>query len=340
MSKKSASMPIKKAFTICPLHSSSWLISGEIGGRPLYLPVLRGAHGALLLDTGCASDVETVIIPALKELDISPSELKWILVTHCDVDHQGGNAGMKNWAPNAMLGCGAADRETVESPENLMRNRYDAYSDEHRLRYDEATRASILAEAGARQPVDVTFTGGEGIHLGNDWWVQVVRLPGHSRGHLGVYDSSTRTLYGGDAVHGAVYHGLDGSEKLCPTYLHVRDYLETVDRVESMPIEVYTGCHWPIMRGRETIARFCRQSRDFVAKAETLILDRIQHLNDKATLEKLCLELGASLGNWPEEVNSELRYAFHGHLVDLTERGLIETVQGSVPVRYRRTTES
>lgn len=320
---------------IVPLNPSAWLIVAEVGGRPLHLPVLKGFEGALLLDTGCAPDVESAIIPALAELGIGPSDLKWIVVTHCDVDHQGGNAELKRWAPEARLACGVADRETVESPEALMRNRYDAYAERHRVRYDDQTRASILEAAGAPQPVDIAFSGGEEIHLGDGWRLTVVSLPGHSRGHLGIYDSSAKTLYAGDALHGAVYYGLDGSEKLCPTYLHVSEYLQTVDTVDSMPLETYVGCHWPVMRGSEEIGRFCRESREFVKKVEALILERIQESRAGETLEDLCRELGSRLGNWPEAVNTELRYAFHGHLVDLAERGLIEPAPNTVPVRYR-----
>ncbi len=320
---------------ICPVFEDTWILRGEVGGRPLQLTLLRGSEGLLLLDTGCASDVEGLIVPAFEELKLSLSDLRWIVNTHCDVDHQGGNAGMKARAPSAILACGEADRETIVSPEAIMRRRYDAYREAHGIFYGEEARQWILKESGAEQPPDLTFAGGERLRLGEGRELEIVPLPGHSHGHLGVYDRANRALFAGDALHGSVYHGLDGSEALCPTYLYVPEYLRTADFVRELPLEIYVGCHWPVLRGRSAIVEFCDASRAFVVNAEGSILEALEAEPDGLTLRELCERCGPRLGNWPDAVHTELVFAFNGHMEDLQQRGLAEPVAGTSPVRYR-----
>src|ERR1041385_6742565 len=97
-----------------PLSSDTFLLRATVSERPLALPLLFGDDGVMLLDTGCAPHVQGVILPALRDLKVASSQLRWIVNTHCDADHQGGNYGMKQFAPRALLCCGDADREQVE----------------------------------------------------------------------------------------------------------------------------------------------------------------------------------------------------------------------------------
>ena len=311
----------------------TYLLTGAVYGRPLTLPLLVGDEGAMLIDTGCAPHVESLILPALRELGIEPDQLRWIVNTHCDVDHQGGNYGMKQLAPNALLCCGNADRAAVESPAAIIRDRYDAYRDRHAHFYSDEALHGLLTDLGRDQPVDVTFCGGERVRLGKGREVEILHLPGHSWGHLGVLDSRARTLFAGDAIHGSVYLGVDGKPTFCPTYLHVAPYRQTIHFIEHLALETFVGCHWPVMRG-EHIGQFCAESRNFVERAERLIIEAIKTSPRGLTLSELCRELGPKLGDWPESANHDLCYAFNGHLEDMESRGLIRESPGERPARF------
>jgi glyoxylase-like metal-dependent hydrolase (beta-lactamase superfamily II) len=315
---------------ITNLFDGVHLLHGEVGGRPLQLPLLVGPWRSLLIDTGCASDVSGLILPSLAHLGLEPGALSCIITTHCDVDHQGGNGGLKQAAPRALLCCGDADRAQVESPDTIYRLRYDACRLEG-IFYEGATRQWMMDQLGVAQPVDLTFRGGERLRLGPDWDLEVLHLPGHSHGHLGVLDRKHRVLFGGDAIHGAVYLDLGGKPALCPTYLHVAAYRQTINFISHLDLEAYCGCHWPVKTGG-AIGEFCAESRDFVERAESLILAA---LRQPRTLRELCLEVGPRLGQWPEPIHLELWYAFAGHLQDLTSRGLVRADAGGPPTRYR-----
>jgi glyoxylase-like metal-dependent hydrolase (beta-lactamase superfamily II) len=144
----------------------------------------------------------------------------------------------------------------------------------------------------------VTFVGGEHIRLGDDWEVEIVALPGHAKGHLGVLDAKNQALYGGDAIHGSVYLGFDGTPRLCPTYADLDDYLNTIRFIEHLPITTYVGCHWNVKHDSE-IKDFCAESREFVLRADHPF-EVCQRLR---TLEELCRELSPKWGEWPRAVD-------------------------------------
>lgn len=306
------------------LFDGVYLLEGEVGGRPLQLIYLNGENASLLMDTGCAQDPSKFIGPQIREAGGDPAALTWILNTHPDADHIGGNYEMKKLAPRAILACGEADRHICQGPECLMQYRYDAYRKDHQIFYDGDGLAWLEAESGKPQPIDVTFRGGEHIRLGSDWEVELLSVPGHAKGHLAVHDPLHQALYGADAIHGCCYRGLDGTVKLCPTYEDVDEYLGTIEAIEKLPITTYVGCHWPVKKAAE-IAEFCRESRDFVDRADRLLLEQ---LSAPQSLRELCTHLGPQLGDWPRGNDMELVYALGGHL-----RRLVDS--GGVAVRVR-----
>jgi glyoxylase-like metal-dependent hydrolase (beta-lactamase superfamily II) len=311
-----------------------FLLNGVIGGRPLVLSLFVGKEQCLLLDTGCAPDVETLILPGLAEIGIAPSRLTLVITTHCDVDHQGGNAGMKRAAPQAKLGCGLYDKRQVESPDVIMSTRYDAYRQDHGIFYDSATTQGFRQLLGMPQSVDFTLGGGEKIRMEEGWELEALHLPGHSEGHVGLWDHRHNILFGGDALHGNGCLDLAGKPAFCPTYLSIQPYLGTVRRVESLPLDGYVGCHWPIQEDRAGVKAFCQTSRAFVERAEQLIIAATEESESGATLLEICLKIGPELGDWPREVHRELCYAVAGHLTDLIARGRVSKSSIKSPVRY------
>lgn len=310
------------------LFQGVYMLEGEVGGRPLQLIYLKAVTASLLMDTGCAHDPSKFIATQIKQAGARVEDLTWILNTHPDLDHIGGNHEMKQLAPRAILACGEADRHVCQGLHSLMRYRYDAYRADHQIFYDGATLEWFRAEGGEPQPIDVTFLGGEHIRLSPDWEVELIPTPGHAKGHLAVYDPLHQALYGADAIHGRGYRGLDGAMKLCPTYENVDDYLRTISLIEELPITTYAGCHWPVKKDRE-VAEFCRESREFLEYTDRLI---VKQLSSPHSVREICTALGPSLGDWPREADIELVYAITGHLRRLVDTGrAMERVRKSEP---------
>lgn len=310
------------------------MIQGEVGGRPLQLMLLVGDK-SLLMDTGCPPDPKKVILPYFKKIGLNPRDLTYIVNTHCDFDHTCGNWGMKQAAPQALLGCGKPDEEMCASPLDLFTLRYNSYKHDHGIFYSGDVKKWILQQCGNHpQPMDICWMGGEKIRLSRDWEVELLHVPGHSHGHLAVLDRKHRAVYSADAIHGRELRGLDGSVKLCPTYLWIDEYLQTIQRIENLDVDTLIGCHWPIKRGTE-IRAFCAESRNYCLEAEQQILRELRASKGGLTLRDLCLQCGPRLGSWDHATDIELVYTFNGHVLRLESLGLIKVDRTNRLLKYR-----
>jgi beta-lactamase superfamily II metal-dependent hydrolase len=121
-------------------------IEAEVGGRPLYLFLFLGER-RLLLDAGCASTVEEFMVPALAELDLSLEDLDLLVVTHSDLDHQGGTRGLRQAKPTPWVGCGVLDVPLVSDRSALLADRYHAYLEDHGIKPDACARSPARPSA-------------------------------------------------------------------------------------------------------------------------------------------------------------------------------------------------
>lgn len=310
------------------------LISGLVGSRPLQLYLLCGSKRCILLDSGCAPDPDRMIFPYLRSIGMGPENIDMVINTHCDMDHCGGNHAIKRANPNVEITCGEKDRKLIENPQVMWEERYNAYDEQHGIHYDEATRHAIFEALGNPQSVDRTWGGGETLNLADDWHVEIHHTPGHSMGHLAVFDPRTRTLFSGDAVHGSMYPDLQGKPVLCPTYLQVDSYIETIHSLECLPVECLATCHWPLKKG-SAIRDFLAESLSFVHRAEQIVLSQLSSFPQGLALRELISKVGPQLGSWPRATEGELVYALAGHLDLLLSQGLIVAVPQTNPAIFR-----
>ena len=318
------------------IYPGAHLIECEVGGRPLYLPLLIGEKEAVLVDCGTRSHAAEDVSNYMEKIHLPGEALTLLVITHPDTDHSGGAGELASAHPRLRIMCGAADRPLIESPECLFSFRYDHYRQDHGIYYDEKTAAGIRDSCSGPVNVFLGLTGGETLTLGSDRIVEVLHLPGHSHGHLGIYDRQRRVLFYGDAIQGRGYQSLQGGWALCPTYLYVEPYLQTVSRIEHLGAECIVGCHWPLWRGEHEIREFCAASRNFVETADRLIYDYLARHADGATLRELCQALGGRLGEWPAPVHTELSFAFQGHLEHGVSQGTLSVDRSVHPILYRR----
>ena len=295
-------------------------IEAEVGGRPLYLFLFLGEQ-KLLLDAGCSTTVEASILPYLAGLGLGPRDLDLLLITHPDLDHQGGVHALAAANPNLTVACGALDRDLVSDPEFILERRYLAYVEAHGIGYDEDTSRWMREMCGEARPVDHVFAGGETIELAPGWDLSVFHVPGHSAGHLAVQDSRTGAFFSGDCIQGSVYLGLDGTPKLCPTYTDVDPYLETIERVRTLAPGELHGCHWPAARGSEVDA-FLDESCAYVERLDELVRACLVEADSGLTLRELIACVNGRLPRpWEPDVAAELVYSLNGHIERLVGLG-------------------
>jgi glyoxylase-like metal-dependent hydrolase (beta-lactamase superfamily II) len=176
--------------------------------------LIRGQGESMLIDTGnwtlpeYANGMGDFLV---KLLDTEKNDLKYILITHFHYDHTG-NAKMLKERYGAMVVCHPADKPIIEDPmivtrpENLTRFGVtpEAVLRDFNLKAGESLGLSdpgvIDTYWNFPVEVDVEVNDGDILEFGG-LKVEVVHLPGHCPGHIGVYNPHTGTLYSGDVLH-------------------------------------------------------------------------------------------------------------------------------------------
>lgn len=121
-----------------------------------------------------------------------------------------------------------------------------------------ALPAGMAVDSFHQQPVARVrhITEGDEIDLG-DRCLEVIHLPGHSPGSIGLWERATGTLFSGDSIYdGPLLDELPESS--------IPDYCATMDRLLSLPVTVVHAGHDPSFgrdRLRELAGAYLRRRR-------------------------------------------------------------------------------
>ncbi len=288
--------------------------------RMVYVHLLVGEDAVMLVDTGCAHNPQQEILPYMRSIGLDPARLTYIVISHSDIDHQGGNAPMKAAAPQALLACHVLDRPWVEDTEALIAGRYSQFEADHGIGYGDEGKAGIR-DGCLSHPLDLLLSGGEHFRLSPGWYVEAVHTPGHTWGHLAIYDPRSRTLIAGEATMWTAILDDDWQPAMPPTYCYVDTYLATQDRLLAMDVDLLAPAHWPLQKG-PAVAEYISESRNYCLLVERTLLDFAAD-GRSFTLREAIDQLGPTLGRWPSAANQDFSYGMAGNLESLTKRGLL-----------------
>jgi len=148
-------------------------------------------------------------LESLKRQGVPLKDVRRIIMTHTHLDHIGCLKELRAALPNAELWVHEAEAAFLEAGDD-------------RVVYGMEMFKSMCQAQYGLKPGDFTFEvdrrlqGGENLDLGGSSW-EVLHIPGHSVGSVGLYDAARRILIPGDVVY-ADYaigrfdlHGADGS---------------------------------------------------------------------------------------------------------------------------------
>lgn len=270
------------------------MIESEMGSRRLQQWVVTGSDGAMLIDTGVAGTVTDVIAPALAAAGIGLEGLVEVVITHADVDHYGGDGELRALRADMPIRAHALDRAQIESWQRIAAERYGWYRP-HGLDYPPTAWEWLERAAGPDTALSGTVADGELIDLGGVE-VEILHLPGHSLGHIGVFLPATRTAIVGDAVMGYGFDDLSGRRASPPPYVDLHAYRGTIERVGGLGATRLCTAHFPLLGGADVDA-FLGLSRNFVDD-----LEREIEAGGGASkpLPQLHSSVAAALGGWPE----------------------------------------
>ena len=223
------------------MRSNTWLV--------------RGRDADLLVDTG---NGVAPLAPVVEELRGGSDRPLLAVATHGHSDHIG---GLHEFERRLAHATEAPDIEHVRDvvsliPSELSQDYQDALTLGGTLPLPDAF-VDALPEAGydvaayvvPDTPLTGTLAEGDPLDLG-DRVFEVLHLPGHTHGSIGLWDEASGTLFSGDTV----YADDDLLDEL-PTS-SIPDYLGTMERLRELPVRRVHGGHDPSF-GRERLVERC-----------------------------------------------------------------------------------
>ena len=284
-------------------------IETPLGERVNCVFLFAGTRAALLFDTAITRAVTAHVVPYLRRTGVDPARIRYVINSHCDWDHHGGNGAVRDLVPAAALCCHELDRPLIEDADLLFASRYDELAADG---ITEPAQTRLFVAANTRQvPMDLGLSGGERFCLGSGWSVDLLHTPGHSRGHVSIYDPRSRSAVVGDAVLGSAVPLADGRPAFPPTYRYLDTYLATIQRLQGIAPDRLLTAHYPVFTGPE-VAEFLGETRVFTDRVEGAL--RRELAVGPPTMLALTERLGPLLGQWPADANQFLSQPLLGHL--------------------------
>ena len=294
-------------------------IEAPLGQRFIAMYLLTGADGAILFDTGVADSVAGTLLPALSAMGFDLADLRAVISSHCDFDHTGGNAALAAAAPHVEFLAGRADVPMTEDVELLIAGRYGEFAARDGFDDPPETTAEVRRST-ALVPVQRALDGGETFDLG-DRTIEVLAVPGHSPGHLALWDAENRTLVISDAVLGETVPTADGRPAFPPTYRDTVAYVDSIHRLSALDADLLLTAHYPVFEG-EDVNRFLDASLAYTDRIDRVIADVLAAGEEFTSLE-LIRRAAADLGPWPAGAADYLIFPMTGNLERLVQQGRV-----------------
>jgi len=170
------------------------LVTDPLGEMFTGVYILLGKEIALV-DTGLHKTPEEKVFPYLRQLGRGPSEIALVVLTHGHGDHYEGIPAVKR-ASGAKVAVHETDAWLIEEDLDavLWRSLHERYPDCFR---------PVKAEPYPKP--DILLAEGDSLSLGDEEY-QVLEIPGHTEGSIGLYQPQQRVLFTGDAVSGEMLH--------------------------------------------------------------------------------------------------------------------------------------
>lgn len=209
--------------------------------------LVTGSEADLVIDSGMGIAPLRPVVEALRP---DPAKPLILLTTHTHVDHLGAahEFDIRLVHPLEAEALAAPAHYSLDSgaiPDRLRDLFLDAgYPPLWPLLIDALPHEGYDV-AGYRlrgAPATGTVSDGDVIDLG-DWQAEVLHLPGHSPGQVGLWHAASGTLFGADAIY-------DGPLIWDGPGMDLADYAASLRRIRALPVERVLGGHDPAF-GRE-----------------------------------------------------------------------------------------
>ncbi|TCT25099.1 glyoxylase-like metal-dependent hydrolase (beta-lactamase superfamily II) [Melghiribacillus thermohalophilus] len=192
-----------------------------------------------IVETGPSMSVPH-ILEGLKELNLHPQDVKYIIVTHIHLDHAGGAGLLLNDCPNARVVVHPRGAKHLVDPARLIQGAKLVYGED----FDR------LFEPVVPIPENriIIKNDKETLTVGKNCTLTFYDTPGHSYHHFSIYDPVSNGIFTGDTI------GVSYDESLkdvgiqlylpstSPNQFNPDDMLRSLERIQRLHVsKIYFG---------------------------------------------------------------------------------------------------
>ncbi len=308
---------------------------------PLPMPSLKSLNsyllvfdeGAVLVDAGLGRKGLETLKGQLSQLGLRLSDLTSVVVTHFHIDHIGLAFKLKEEA-GAEVMLSAVEWELIQELCQDPKDFLTALREE--LRADgvpEGLLSTMLTshpmlmspESFLELEVDVPLKDRDAIRAG-DRSLQVLLTPGHSPGHLCLYETREKLLFSGDHVLPDITPNITGVPGREGNAL--KDYLRSLERVEALEAKLVLPGH------RSVFSDLGKRVEELRAHHERRLAEVLRALaRGPATVYEIASKLSWDVPypDWDTFPPYEKFFAVgeaKAHVKFLVERGQVEETYG------------
>jgi glyoxylase-like metal-dependent hydrolase (beta-lactamase superfamily II) len=298
--------------------------------KPLIVYVLEGEF-TLWVDAGIDITPRQHVIPYLrKHAPRAWEKPQKVLITHADVDHFGGVAELRKAHPNVEVLSHGTDKPWIESPERILRERYEMHARDG-IRLTPERKRILNERGGGGTRVDRLVHAREILPANSGNW-KVLSAAGHTPGHVVLWNEASGDLIIGDAVLDWGVPNARGDLLAPPPYYDLPAYEATIAMLRALaPRRVFTS-HQGILGATESAALF-DQSLEATRTLSSATEDALRASPRGLTLADLAAEVGRRSKVWPAPLWPGLADPVSAHLKVALSGG--EVVRDDATGRYR-----
>ncbi|PPF77031.1 hypothetical protein C5B96_16075 [Subtercola sp. Z020] len=306
-------------------------VNAAFWGFPNVVYFLRSGRTWALVDSGVAETPARAIAPFLEQHGGFGS-LELVMGTHGHVDHIGGNAWLKQHAPQARFALGALDTDWAEDPHRHYETLY-VHGAPGGWRPDSETEQVVREAIGGPVAIDHPLVGGEVLTFGLGREIETVHLGAHSPGQTLYIDRMTGCAFSGDAVQGAGIMNTSTGLRDFPMYRTLSDYRASLEAIRSLRPALLCTAHAGIHE-RGDVDGFIDRALAWGVRFTETILD-IATEHGSFSMEELVEHLGERMPEYA--LILQVRVTAGEHLNALVARGdLVPTMEGGAKRWTRR----
>jgi glyoxylase-like metal-dependent hydrolase (beta-lactamase superfamily II) len=178
-----------------------------------------------LIDTGMPHKTKKILRYITDELQRTPSDLKTIILTHCDIDHTGNALELRNLT-GAIIAAHPQDAEVIAGKKVRMTPRSG-------MRILFKTLGLFMRV----KPFQVDLLIDEGDTLSG---LRVIHMPGHTQGSIALYDAKQKVLFIGDTL-GFSNGAVKGPSK--SVAMDIKQAYSSIEKLKDLDFTVMLSGH-------------------------------------------------------------------------------------------------